>query len=902
MIHGLGRSVYRLLLRLLPPEFRAKHGAEMEELFLEALSVHRRRGVPMWIFGWFRGFADVLELAMRLRSVRLDRERTISRGNMMEGIVQDLRFALRSLSNARGFTVVGVLTLALGIGANTAIFSLINGLILRAPEHIVNPDELVSIWTSDFSGPPFGTSSYMDYEDYRDRPPGIEDALAVSPGVVNMAGDDGVTQIRLAEFVSGNYFDVLGVSPRLGRWFTEEEGDYSSAASVAVISEGLWERAFGSDPRVLDQTARLSGQTVTIVGVAPEGFMGSLPLVTPDFWIPVSTQALMQGDALFQRRGFRRSLIRARLRDGVGIDAVQAQLDVVASQLLEEDPGSWTDVREQGRRISVVKDSRLPPQVRTAANGFAALLMAVTGIVLLIACANVANLTLARASRRNRELAVRLWLGAGRGRIIRQLLAESGIIGAVGGLAGAGLTYAGVRFAESYRPATGITIALDLGVDGTVLLFSIAVTLVTVVAVGLLPALRASRPNLVTDLKEGGDVAGLGRRSFNLKNLLVVAQISASLVLLVGAGLFLKSLQSAMQLDAGINPDGLSTVALNLAPEGFSLEDAELFFAELNERVRALPGVESTALADALPFTLAAGRRRSVTVPNYTPLEGEDLEFQFFSVSPGYFATMQNPLRSGREFTAEDRLDGAPTVIVNEAFAQHFWPGEDPLGKLVNWNGNAEAQVVGLAANAAYRTLNEQTRLAYFIPLGQNRSAAQTLIVRTAPDRAGDLLSPIRREVLAINSRLPISSLRTVNEAIAGTLLPQRIASWLLSIAGALGLLLASVGLYGVMSFLVAQRTREVGVRMALGATRRDVVRMVVRQGLSLAVAGSVLGLLLAGGVTRFLESLLYGVSALDAVVFVAMPLTALLVAGVASFVPAWRAASVDPAITLREE
>ena len=457
-----------------------------------------------------------------------------------------------------------------------------------------------------------------------------------------------------------------------------------------------------------------------------------------------------------------------------------------------------------------------------------------------------------------------------------------------------------MRFAESYRPATGISISLDLGVDGAVLLFSIGVTMVTVVAVGLLPALRASRPDLVTDLKEGGDGAGTARHSFSLKNLLVVAQISASLVLLVGAGLFLKSLQSAMRVDVGFEPDGLSTVALSLAREGFSLEEAELFFAQLNERVAALPGVESTALADALPLTIAAGRRRGVGIPDYTPLEGEDMEYQFFTVSPGYFATLQSPLRSGREFTAEDRADGAPAVIVNEAFAQHFWPGEDPLGKLVTLGGN-DAQVVGLAANASYRTLSEETREAFFTPLAQNPSAAQTLIAPTAPDHAEDLLGPIRSEVLAMNSRLPISSLRTMNEAIASTLLPQRIASWLLSIAGGLGLLLASVGLYAVMSFLVAQRTREVGVRMALGATRRDVVRMVVRQGLSLAVAGSVFGLLLAGGVTRFLESLLYGVSALDAGVFVAMPLTALLVAGVASFVPAWRAASVDPAITLRE-
>ena len=278
------------------------------------------------------------------------------------------------------------------------------------------------------------------------------------------------------------------------------------------------------------------------------------------------------------------------------------------------------------------------------------------------------------------------------------------------------------------------------------------------------------------------------------------------------------------------------------------------------------------------------------------------MEFQFFAVSPGYFSTLRNPLRAGREFAAEDGSEGAEAVIVNEAFAEHFWPGEEPVGKLVNWSGNADAQVVGVAADAAYRTLNEETRIAFFTPLGQNPSAAQTLIARTSPDRAEDLLGPIRAEVMALNSRLPISSLRTVNEAVAGTLLPQRIASWLLSIAGGLGLLLASVGLYGVMSFVVAQRTREVGVRMALGASQGDVVRMVVRHGLRLAVVGSVVGLLLAGGVTRFLESTLSGVNALDPVVFVGMPAAALLVAGVASFLPARKAASVDPAITLREE
>ena len=901
MTSRIGRLTYRLLLRVLPKSFRARHGAEMEELFDDAMSVHRRRGTPERILGWLSGFADVLELAVRLRSQRPSGGRTFSRGNMMGAMIQDVRFGLRSLGKAPGFTAVAIVTLALGIGANTGIFSLINAVLLRPPEHVTEPDRLVSIWTSDFSGPLYGSSSYMDYVDFRSRAPGIEDAVAVSPGIVNMPGDDGVSQILISEFVSGNYFEVLGVRPALGRWFSREEGDWASGTAVAVISEGMWARAFGSEPGVLGRTVRLSGQSVTIVGVAPEGFSGSLPLVTPDFWLPVSTQALIQGDQQFQRRGFRGNFIRARLAEGVSIETAQSQLDVVAAQLFEEDPGSWADVRNEGRRVTASKDSRLPPQVAGAVTGFALLLLAVTGIVLLIACANVANLTLARASRRYRELAIRLSLGAGRGRIIRQLVTESGIIGVAGGLAGAAAAYGAVRFAESYRPSTGIAVTVDLGVDSSVLLFSAAATLMTVLAVGLMPALRATRPDLVADLKEGSETARGRTGWFQVRNLLVISQVSASLVLLVGAGLFLKSLQAAMRIDPGFEPAGISTVSLNLAPEGYSREEAELFYEQLQERVRGLPGVEAVTTVDALPLTLLAGQRRGISVPDFVPLEGDDMEFQFFLVGPGYFALMENPIISGREFTAEDRFDGPLAVIVNEKLAEHLWPGEDPVGRIITHSGN-EGQVVGLAADAAYRQLNEEARPAFFMPIAQNRTTAQTLVARTGVDRAAELLPALRREVAAIDPRLPISSLRTMEDAVAGTLLPQRVASWLLSIAGGLGLLLAAVGLYGVMSFIVAQRTREVGVRMALGASVGDVIRMVVGRGLRLAVVGSVLGLVLAGLVTRFIQSLLFGVSSLDFSVFGAMALAAVMVAGVASYVPARRAATVDPAMTLRED
>jgi predicted permease len=897
----LAGLLFRAFVRTLPARLRERHGVEMGQLYAEALERAARRGVHAWCYVAVRGLADVVEQAIRARTATAERRSPTTVGDTMESIRQDLRFAWRSLSKSPGFTVVATLTLALGIGANTSIFTLVNAVLLRAPTHIERPERLVSIYTSDFSGPQYGMSSYPDYRDFRDESPAIADAIALMPFVVNVAGSDGISEIFVTEFVSGNYFEMLGVPLAMGRGFTPEEGDPGSGAAVAVLSHGLWQRRFGADPSIIGRTLRASGQTLTVVGVAPEGFGGMLPLVTPELWIPVSTLTLIQGDG-FDRRGSRGWLITARLAEEATPQLAQNQLTALASRLQEEYPDSWTDVNDATRRVSVVSDIRLPPQVKGAVNGFALLLLVVVGIVLLIACANVANLTLARGSRRGREVAVKVVLGAGRVRVVRQLLAESAIIGIAGGVAGAATAAWLLRMAESLRPVAGVTLTLDLGVDRGVLLFSSVVTIATVLAVGLLPALKASRPSLVPSLKEGAG-EGSGRfRWYELRHLLVISQVSASLILLVGAGLFLKSVRAAIQVDPGFTVDGVATVTLSLGPEGFSPEESLALFEELGARVARSPDVQATAIADALPMTLTAGRRLGVSVPGYEPAQGEDMEFQFHGVGPGFMSALGMELLTGREFTAADDGDGAPVIMVNETFAERFWPGESPLGKLVNWTGQDDAQVVGLVRDAMYRDLRDEDRPAFFVPVAQRPGTVLTLVARTAPGGAEPFLGTLRQEVAAIDARLPITTLQTMEDAIAFTLLPQRVASWLLSLAGGLGLLLATVGLYGVMSVLVAQRTREVGVRMALGAEARDVIRMVVGRGVGLAAAGAIVGLGLAALVTRFAQSLLFGVSPLDLGVFGLMAVSALGVAGFASWVPARRASGIDPIEALRHE
>jgi predicted permease len=878
----------------------------MEELYEEALERAARRGVLAWCYAAARAVIDVVAYRVRMRrtSSALVRGPPLTSTDMIESTLLDLRLAARSLVKAPGFALVAVVLLALGIGANTSIFTVINAVILRAPPHVERPDELVSIYTSDFSGPQFGASSYPDYVDFRDQTPAITDAVAFQPRTASVPGADGVAEAVVAEAVTGNYFDMLGTQLALGRGFSAEEGDYASGASVVVLSHGYWQRRFAGRPDIIGETFRASGQTVTVVGVAPEGFTGMLPLVTPDLWMPVSTQALIEGADNFESRGSRGTLIVARLAEGSTVELAQSQLTALAGRLHQEYADRWTDLNGEIRRVTVVDGVRQLPIVTGAVNTFAVLLLAVVGIVLLIACANVANLSLARASRRGRELAMKVVLGAGRRRIVRQLLAESAIVGAIGGLAGLALAIWLVGLAEGLALLTGVSVTLDLAVDRNVLLFSAFVTILTVFAVGLLPAFKASRPDLVSTLKRGSGERSGPSRWYEARYLLVMSQVSASVVLLVGAGLFLKSLRTAVEVDPGFRVEGVAMLTMDLMDmirEGYSPEEAVAFIDDLQARMAGLPGVEATSIADALPMTAGALQRTSVRIPGYERAEGEDMEFQYHSVGADFMAALGMEVLLGREFTDADTEDSPPVVMVNETFAARFWPGESPLGKVVYSRGR-DMEVIGLVRDALYRSLSDQDRPAFFLPIRQNLAERVTLLARTSSADAADLLPMMRDEVRTIDARLPIITLQTMEDAIAFTLLPQRVASGLLSVTGGLGLLLAAVGLYGVLSFLVAQRTREVGVRMALGAEAGQVVRMVVRRGLALAAVGALIGIGMAALVTRFLQSLLFGVSAFDPVVFALMTTATLAIAGLASWIPARRASGVDPMVALRHE
>ncbi len=907
----LSERVFAVAVLLLPRWFRDRYDEDMRRDFVERSRVIGSKS------GWAARVAfqirSVLAVPGQALRVRRKSPKTRMRGphpsayrssltttGIMESTFQDLRLAARSLAKAPGFTLVAIVTLALGIGANTSIFSLVNAALLREPAHIERPDQLVSIYTSDFSGPPRGGSSYPDYRDFRDETPAIADAIALQRRTVSVAGDDGVSEILGTEFVTGNYFEMLGVQTALGRAFTDEEADYSSGASVAVLSHGFWLRRFGGDPNVIGETFRASGQTLTVVGVAPEGFGGLRPSDAPELWIPVSTQALIQGDGQFGQRGSRGTSIIARLAEEATLELAQEQLTALASRLQEEYPREWTDLSDQTRRVTVADNIGL----NLSGIGSALLLLTVPGIILLIACANVANLTLARASRRGREVATRVALGASRGRIVRQLLAESTIVGLIGGGGGVAMAVWLVGMAGALLPVTGVPVTPDTGVDGTVLLFSALVTIATVFAVGLFPALKASRPDVVPSLKEGSGKSSGRFRWYELRHLLVISQVSASLVLLVGAGLLLKSLQAALQVNPGFAVEGVAMVTTDLMDlvreDDYSVEEVVALLDDLQARVARLPGVEATSITDMRWMTFG-GRRTSVSIPEYEPAQGEDMEVQIQSVGPGFMAALQMEVLLGREFTDADNQDAAPAVMVNETFADRFWPGESPLGKLVT-RGGRDMQVVGLVRDALYRSLTDEDRPAFFVPFEQSPSARVTLIARTSPDGAEDLLPMLRNEVASIDARLTITTLQTMEDAIASTLREQRTASWLLSLAGGLGLLLATVGVYGVMSFLVAQRTHEVGVRMALGAEARHVVRMIVGRGLALSAVGVVVGLGLAALVTRFLQGLLFGVSPLDVSVFALMAVAALVVAGLASWVPARRASRVDPMEALRHE
>ena len=828
----------------------------------------------------------------------------------MHALWQDLRYGARMLWKQPGFTVIVALTLSLGIGANGVIFNLVNALLLR-PLPVEKPEELAAVYTSDFSSGDFGASSYPDYVDFRDRNRVFAGLVAYQPPQPLSLNIDGASERVFGEVVSGNYFSVLGLKPSLGRGFLPEEDRTPGERAVAVISHKFWQTRFGGDPATVGRSVKLNGHPFTIVGVAPEKYSGLLRGFVADWWIPAMMVAqAVPGSDYLTERGSRAFLVMGRLKPGVTFQQAQADFNSIATQLYKEWPRHWENVRRQSRGVSLTSESeaRLLPDARMPVVIFMALLMTVAGLVLLIACANIANLLLARASARRKEIAIRLAIGAGRGRLIRQLLTESVLLALIGGAVGMLLAGWSADLLTTFKPPLPIPVELDLQGDWRVFGFMYGLSLLTGIVFGLAPALAASRPDVIGSLKDEAGAANTGGRRGRLRGSLVVTQVALSLLLLICAGLFLRSLRNASSIDPGFDADNLLALSMDLQLQGYDELKGRNFTDQLLDRAQSLPGVVSVSLTDQLPLGLDGGARRGMTIEGYTSQPGESMEIHSCFVSPGYFETLRIRLLQGRAFQRQDNANAPGVALINEAFARRYWAGQQPLGKRIQMgavrsgvNDAPYLTVIGVTSDGKYITLGEDATPFVYLNLAQNSVLSPTLIVRTQGNPL-DSLSAVRGEVAALDKNLPLFDVKTMRQHLGLALLPARLAGGVLGVFGLVALTLAAAGIYGVMAYSVAQRTREFGVRIALGANARDVLRLVARQGMALVLIGMAIGLAAALALTQLLKSLLFGVSATDAVTFTLVPFLLAAIALLACYFPARKATEVDPIVALRSE
>ena len=813
----------------------------------------------------------------------------------MQTLWQDLRYGARMLRKQPGFTLIAILSLALGIGANTGVFSLVNTLLLRSLP-VENPQQLMAVNLTMNKGTEYVSSSYPNYKDLRDRNDVLAGLVAYRPTTLSLSSE-GKNERLFGYLTTGNYFDVLGVRAMLGRAFTPDDDRAPGAHPVTVMSHRCWQNRFGGDPSVIGKNVILNGHAFTVIGVAPKDFHGTEIMFAPAFWAPMMMQRQIEpGSDFLNDRSDGRLMLTARLKGGVTAGQAQSSLSNLMSQLATEFPRD-----NEGRGVELNLPGLISPNFRTPIIGFAAVLMGIVGLVLLIACTNLANLLLARATGRRKEIAVRLALGASRWQIVRQLLTESVLVSLLGG--GLGLLLAAWinDLVSAFKPPVDLPLQLDLSLDWRVMSFTLALSVFTGIVFGVIPALQSTKLNLVPALKDETSLAG--HRRPRLRNALVVAQVALSLVLLICAGLIVRSLQQAQSLNPGFNPENAVMLSFDLGLQGYDQARGRAFSQQALDRVRALPGVEAAALSNWMPLTLTESTT-VVYVEGKTTQHLANLPSTIYCrVGPEFFRTMGVPLLAGREFAPQEREKEARVVIVNEAFARRFWPGENVIGKQFKFGG-AEGdpwQIIGLAKDGKYVSLGERPRLLVYQPLLRDYSSLVNLVARTSSDPQ-TTLAAIRREVQSLEPTLPLYNVKTMQEHLSLPLFPARVAATVLGCFGLLALLLAAVGIYGVMSYSVAQRTREVGIRMALGAQRRAVLALIVRQGMSVALIGVGLGLALAFAATRLLADLLYGVSATDPLTFSIIALLLMMVALLACWVPARRATKVDPMIALRCE
>ncbi len=835
----------------------------------------------------------------RLSLEKWDGLEEIALKSLFQDFPQDIRYTLRTLSRSPGFVLAAITSLALGIGANSAIFSVVNSLLLR-PLPYRAPEELVEVYSSNPEGNPYAPSSYLDYLDIRSHRDLFQDTAAYML-VMSRMTRDGNAEVVLGELVSANYFNLLGVPPALGRSFLPYEDQTPGGHPVVVLSHGLWRRRFGQDPKVLGQTVVLNGLGFTVVGIAPPQLKGMLPGLSVDFWAPAMMLPILRPEQpqdlqLRQNRGF---FMKARRQPGVKVATVQAGLNVVASQLSKAYPET-----DQNLQLTVLPTEavHIHPRADRALVPVSGLLMGIFGLVLLIACTNVASMLLARATARRKEIAVRLALGGRRHQIVRQLLVECIMLALLGGGLGLLLATWLVRLLATFRPPLPFPLALDVAVDTRVVIFTLILALATGVLFGLAPALQASKPDLVSALKDMKLQPRRGRR-FSMRELLVVTQVAVSLVLLVAAGLLVRNLSTAEATDPGFMVDHTAVVGVDIGVQGYSQGQGRGFFHQLVQNAGALPGVRSVSLTDRLPLDLATQTTRVFLDRVESTKKTENgIEIDLARVAPEYFPTLGIPLLTGRDFKWSD-TEGAPgVVIVSEAAAKTLWPGQNAVGQRLRRGGSQGPllEVIGVAGNTAVRRLGESPRSFLYVPFEQSYESAMQLVASTdGPE--GALVPVLRGALKGMDKSLELFTAKTLRQHLSLALFPVRMAAGLLATFGLVGLVLSCVGIYGLMAFYVAQRTQEMGIRMALGAQPHDVLRMVLVEGMKVVAAGLVVGLGLALVLGPLVSQLLPGIGATDPLTLIGTTLLLAMVALAAILIPAQRATRVDPIVALTQ-
>jgi putative ABC transport system permease protein len=811
------------------------------------------------------------------------------RTNLLGDLSQDLRFGMRMLLKNPGFTVIAIMALALGIGANTAIFSVVNTVLLR-PLPYKNPERLVMVWEDNSKqGFPRDTPAAPNYLDWRDQNHVFEGMAVMVDISVNLTGTGEPERID-GRRVSASLFELLGVQPQLGRIFRSEE-DQLGANGVVILSHGLWQRRFGGDPDVVGKPINLNGKSFTVVGVMPRTYQ--FPTRTDQFWIPIAFDAKEA-----KQRGNHYLEVLARMKSGVSLQQAQAEMTTIATRLQQQYPETNTGI---GAVITPLHE-HLVGDIKPAL----LILLGAVAFVLLIACANVANLLLARAAVRQKEIALRLALGASRTRMTRQFLTESVLLSALGGSVGLLFSVVGLNFLKRFIPPN-ISQVQTIGIDARVLVFTLLISIATGLLFGLAPAVQMANSDLNDTLKETGRDSAAGRHGNRIRGFLIISEVAVSFLLLIGAGLLINSFIHLRHVDPGFRSEKLLTMKIVLPETRYpDKQGRSLFYDELLRRIETLPGVATAAVATDLPLTNTgnslgiAMEGRADPAPDRMPIIITRV------VSPGYFKTMSIPLLDGRVFTEGDKSDSPPVVIISETMARRFWPNEDPLGKRIKVGRSTSSRpwltVIGVVKDVRQYELIIEPKPQMYVSYQQAEFFEPRALVIRANFDPLSLAGTVRQTVWEIDKDQPVSDISTMEEVIADSVARQRFSMWLLGIFAGLALVLAAVGIYGVMSYSVAQRTREIGIRMALGAQKSDVLKMTIGGGLRLVLMGAAIGLVAALVLTRVMSSLLFGVSPTDPLTFVSILIVLISVAVLASYVPALRATRVDPMFALRYE